>query len=157
MTRFATLCMCLSLTVLPGCLPGDPTLPSVPAGYSSVPVGATPSGRTRYAVVPDACLQEPDTERLGVDNALPPLGCANGYNLQKMAERKSDLVNGRRIGSAPAGPSARAAANYLNGTKEQTTNPDPNGAPDNSGAAPGKKTAPDQTQPKVTAGVKTAQ
>ncbi len=44
MTRFATLCMCLSLTVLPGCLPGDPTLPSVPAGYSSVPVGATPSG-----------------------------------------------------------------------------------------------------------------
>jgi hypothetical protein len=34
-----------------------------------------------------------------------------------MAERQSDLVRGRPLGAAPAAPSARAAQEYIYGTK----------------------------------------
>ena len=44
-----------------------------------------------------------------------PAGCANDYNLLHMAEREGDLLRGRRLGAAPAAPSARAAEKYIYG------------------------------------------
>lgn len=144
MSRFITLFACLSLGVLPGCLPGDPVPPSVEQGYSS---GA--GGKTRHALVPKACMQAPDPQRIEADASLPPLGCANAYNLQKMAEQKRDLVRGRRLGDAPAAPAARAASNYLNGTGEKTPGETHNPAPNDSG--PAAKPAPGEAQAKMTA------
>lgn len=153
MNRFAALCACLSLAILPGCLPGDPTPPSVADGYSSAPIGQTPGGRTKYALVPEACRQAPDRERTEMDASLPPLGCANAYNLQKMAEKKKDLARGRSLGSAPSAPTARAASNYLNGTGEPAASTGRSTAPDNAGAGPAKKPVPEQPQGNVTAAV----
>jgi hypothetical protein len=100
-------------------------------GYSYV---ATDSGAgsaksaTGSVLVPDACLGRPaDTHpapaatpqtvvpELGPH--LPP-GCANAYNLQRMAERQSDLVEGRSMGPAAGEPTARAARKYLQGEKD---------------------------------------
>ena len=47
-------------------------------------------------------------------------GCANAHNLQRMAERQSDLVRGRPLGAAPAAPTARAAQEYIYGMPRGT-------------------------------------
>jgi|GEM_PF-739224 len=70
-------------------------------------------GQVRNILVPESCLV-PDATDTQFPPRLPP-GCANAANLEAMAERESDLVRGRRIGSAPAAPAARAAQNYIYG------------------------------------------
>jgi hypothetical protein len=57
----------------------------------------------------------PDPTDWQLGPRVPP-GCANAYNLLHMVERERDLVEGRKLGQAPAGPSARAAQKYLYGS-----------------------------------------
>lgn len=81
-------------------------------------------GRTKRVLAPEACLTpdertpaETATTKVPADpggDRVPP-GCANNYNLQRMAERKRDLTQGRPLGPAPAAPAARAAQKYLDG------------------------------------------
>jgi len=91
-----------------------------PADYSShyqaVSLGppATRGGRERLAVVPDACLVAEPTDVKLDQGRLPP-GCANAHNLLELAERKGDLVHGRPLGPASAGPAARATERYSDG------------------------------------------
>lgn len=70
-----------------------------------------------YELVPEACLV-PDPTDTGLGSPRLPPGCANNANLLHMVERKRDLVEGRRLGAAPASPSARAAQKYIYGTRE---------------------------------------
>jgi hypothetical protein len=72
-------------------------------------------GRTKRVLVPEACLT-PDDQSPADDPPprLPP-GCANNFNLQRMAERKRDLTRGRQLDPAPAAPAARAAQSYIDG------------------------------------------
>jgi type IV pilus biogenesis protein CpaD/CtpE len=73
-------------------------------------------GRTKRVLVPEACLIEEDARspaQMGPRRL--PSGCANAYNLQRMAERKRDLTHGRSLGAAPAAPATRAAQKYLDG------------------------------------------
>ena len=100
-------------TVYWGTFPEQP--PDYSPDYTSVPVVA-PNGKTRWVLVPKACLVPDATEPPLLGPHLPP-GCANAHNLQRMAERKSDLVHGRPLGAAPAAPTARAAQEYIYGTK----------------------------------------
>jgi hypothetical protein len=81
--------------------------------YVAVPSPYRPD-RPHYVLAPDACLVSDPTDQGYFGPRLPP-GCANAHNLQQMAERERDLVHGRRLGAAPAGPSVRAAQQYLNG------------------------------------------
>jgi hypothetical protein len=139
MQRMSAIYLCLAVVAsgLAGCAPplyqtaswdsGQPphysvywgTFPEQPPDYSpdytSVPV-VGPNGKTRWVLVPKACLVPDATEPPFLGPHLPP-GCANTYNLQRMAERKSDLVHGRPLGAAPAAPTARAAQEYIYGTK----------------------------------------
>jgi len=69
-----------------------------------------------YGLVPRACEAPDPTMVPHLGPRLPP-GCANAYNLLRMAERKSDLVRGRPLGAAPAAPTARAAQEYIYGAK----------------------------------------
>ena len=128
MPRMSAVYLCLAVVALAlvGCAPPLyhqtvywGTFPEQPPDYSpdyvSVPVVA-PSGRTRYVLVPKACLVPDATEPPLLGPHLPP-GCANAHNLQRMAERKSDLVYGRPLGAAPAAPTARAAQEYIYGAK----------------------------------------
>ena len=122
------LCLAVAASALAGCAAAPPypdqtvywgTFPQQPPDYSpdyaSVPV-VDRNGRTRYVLVPKACLTPDPTEPPFLGPHLPP-GCANAHNLQRMAERQSDLVRGRPLGAAPAAPSARAAQEYIYGTK----------------------------------------
>ena len=117
------LCLAVAVSALAGCAP--PLYPTVYSGafpeqppdyspdYTRVPVVA-PNGRTRYVLVPKACLAPDPTEPQLMGPHLPP-GCANAHNLQHMAERQGDLVHGRPLGAAPAAPTARAAQEYIYG------------------------------------------
>ena len=118
--------LAVATSALAGCAPPLPsgsvywgTFPEQPLDYSPdytrVPV-VDRNGRTRYALVPKACLSPDPTEPLLMGPHLPP-GCANAHNLQRMAEREGDLVQGRPLGAAPAAPTARAAQEYIYGTK----------------------------------------
>ena len=122
------LCLAAAASALGGCAVAPPiatptvywgSFPQQPPDYSpdyaSVPV-VDRRGRTRYVLVPKACLVEDATEPPFLGPHLPP-GCANAHNLQRMAERQSDLVRGRPLGAAPAAPTARAAQEYIHGTK----------------------------------------
>ena len=122
------LCLAVAASALAGCAAAPPypdqsvycgTFPQQPPDYSpdyaSVPVVGR-NGRTRYVLVPKACLTPDATEPPFLGPHLPP-GCANAHNLQRMAERQSDLVRGRPLGAAPAAPSARAAQEYIYGAK----------------------------------------
>jgi hypothetical protein len=104
-------CLAMALLGLAACarLP-----PDYSPHYSYIPV-ASPGrpDRVRYVLVPDACLVPDATDTL-LGPRLPP-GCANAYNLERMAERQHDLVEGRQLGPAPALPSARAAQRYIYG------------------------------------------
>lgn len=63
----------------------------------------------RWAILPNTC-------RAGFDERgvipLPP-GCANDLNLQWMVERPEDLLRGREMGPARAGPVGAAARELL--------------------------------------------
>lgn len=81
-------------------------------------------GRTKRVLAAEACLTpeqrspaETEGSRTPTDTGGPrvPPGCANNYNLQRMAERKRDLTQGRQLGPAPAAPAARAAQRYIDG------------------------------------------
>ena len=98
-------------TVYWGTFPQQP--PDYSPDYTRVPVVGR-NGRTQYVLVPKACLTPDSTEPQLMGPHLPP-GCANAHNLQRMAERQSDLVNGRPLGAAPAAPTARAAQEYIYG------------------------------------------
>ena len=91
--------------------------PDYSSNYSYVPV-ASPydPGRVRYVLAPDACLR-PDPTDIQLGPRLPP-GCANAANLLAMTERKHDVVQGRKLGLAPAAPAARAAQKYIYGPRE---------------------------------------
>ena len=97
-----------------GSFPEQP--PDYSPDYTSVPVVGR-NGKTRWVMVPKSCLVPDATEPPLLGPHLPP-GCANAYNLQRMAERKSDLVHGRALSAAPAAPTARAAQEYIYGKKE---------------------------------------
>jgi hypothetical protein len=84
--------------------------------YVRVPVysNVRPNRIVGYQMVPESCLTpDPTDNQLGA--RLPP-GCANDANLLAMVERKRDVVQGRKLGPAPALPSARAAQKYIYGT-----------------------------------------
>lgn len=83
--------------------------------YVQVPVVSSDRHRAvRYELVPEACLTpDPTDTQLGA--RLPP-GCANNANLLAMVEKKRDVVKGRKLGAAPASPSARAAQKYIYGS-----------------------------------------
>ena len=113
------LCLAVAALALAGCAPvlypsslywGN--FPEQPPDYSPdytyVPVNG------RMVLVPNACLVPDPTELPTLGPHLPP-GCANAYNLLRMAERKSDLVHGRPEGASPASPTARAAQEYIYG------------------------------------------
>jgi len=96
--------------------------------YVSTDTGGSEKSVGNSVLAPNACLAEPvddDSNAAatdltivsGVGAHLPP-GCANAYNLQRMAESQRDLVEGRRMGPAPAAPTARAARRYLDGEEE---------------------------------------
>jgi len=125
------LCLAVAASALAGCAAAPPypdstvywgTFPQQPPDYSpdyaSVPV-VDRKGRTRYVLVPRACLTPDGTEPPFLGPHLPP-GCANAHNLQRMAERQSDLVRGRPLGAAPAAPTVRAAQEYIYGPKDGT-------------------------------------
>jgi len=101
-------------TVNWGTFPAQP--PDYSPDYTSMRVVGW-SGKARWVLVPKACLVPDATEPPLLGPHLPP-GCANAHNLQRMAERKSDLVRGRPLGAAPAAPTARAAQEYIYGRKE---------------------------------------
>jgi hypothetical protein len=102
-----------ALLALGGCsLP-----PDYSPNYSYIAVPAPTAkhpGRVEYVLAADACLM-PDPTAAIPTGPLLPAGCANAYNLQRMADREHDLVEGRKLGRAPAAPSARAAEIYLYG------------------------------------------
>lgn len=92
-----------------------PLPPEYSPHYVQVPVESQKRpGKVHYELVPEACLN-PDPSDTGLGGPRLPPGCANNANLLAMVERKKDLVTGRKLGPAPAGPSARAADAYLNG------------------------------------------
>jgi hypothetical protein len=114
--------------------------PDYSPGYSYVSTGkGSAKGVGGSVLAPDACLGEPaDTDPSFASTSqtitpqlgphLPP-GCANAYNLQRMAESQRDLVEGRRMGPARAAPGVRAAKRYLYGEEEG----DPLGGANNEG------------------------
>jgi hypothetical protein len=141
------LCLAVAASALAGCAAAPPypsssvywgTFPEQPPDYSpdyaSVPV-VTRNGRTRYVLVPKACLVPDPTEPPFLGPHLPP-GCANAYNLQRMAERQSDLVRGRPLGAAPAAPTARAAQEYIYGAKSTQPGTLGGGLPSGPGTVP---------------------
>jgi hypothetical protein len=112
MPRMSAIYLCLAAlaaSALAGCAQAPPypeptvywgTFPQQPPDYSpdyaSVPV-VDRKGRTRYVLVPKACLTPDATEPPFLGPHLPP-GCANAHNLQHMAERSAPLLRLRRRG-----------------------------------------------------------
>jgi hypothetical protein len=90
--------------------------PDYSPNFAQVPV-VSPDRVVRYQLVPEACLV-PDPTDTQLAPRLPP-GCANNANLLAMVEQKRDVVHGRKLGAAPAAPSARAAQRYIYGTRGQ--------------------------------------
>jgi hypothetical protein len=104
-------CSAIALLALAACadLP-----PDYSPNFAQVPV-ASPNRVARSQLVPESCLiPDPTDTQLGP--RLPP-GCANNANLLAMVEKKRDVVHGRKLGKAPAAPSARAAQRYIYGTR----------------------------------------
>lgn len=90
--------------------------PDYSPNFAQVPV-VSPDRVVRYQLVPESCLV-PDPTDTQLAPRLPP-GCANNVNLLAMVEQKRDVVHGRKLGAAPAAPSARAAQRYIYGTRGQ--------------------------------------
>jgi hypothetical protein len=104
----------LAVVAVPACaqLP-----PDYSPRYVQMPVASQnhPDRAVHYEPVPEACLvPDPTDTRMGSPR-LPP-GCANNANLLAMVEHKRDVVEGRKLGAAPAAPSARAAQKYIYGS-----------------------------------------
>ena len=102
--------------------------PDYSPNFAQVPV-VSADGVVRNHLVPEACLvRDPTDTQLAP--RLPP-GCANNANLLTMAEHKRDVVHGKKLGAAPAAPSARAAQRYIYGTRGHLgagiTQPSPGG------------------------------
>ncbi|RWO46129.1 MAG: hypothetical protein EOS11_08235 [Mesorhizobium sp.] len=127
MTFRIALCSVLPVLLLVGCANGRQQPQEYSPGYSyvSTDTGGSQKGVGGSILAPNACLNQPvDDDRsaaatnltivTGVGSHLPP-GCANAYNLQRMAESQRDLVEGRRMGAAAVAPTANAARRYLNG------------------------------------------
>jgi len=97
-------------------LPACAGIPDYSPHYVQVPVHSSQRSHRieRHELAPEACLT-PDPTDTQLGPRLPP-GCANNANLLAMVERKRDVVRGRKLGPAPASPSARAAQRYLYGT-----------------------------------------
>ncbi|WP_237683899.1 hypothetical protein [Pseudaminobacter soli (ex Zhang et al. 2022)] len=103
--------------------------PDYSPGYSYVSTGGDSAKSANGSILaPDSCLGEPadtDPSLASTSQTIsPPLGphlppgCANAYNLQRMAESQRDLVEGRRMGPARGAPGVRAAKRYLYGEEE---------------------------------------
>ncbi|WP_292446096.1 hypothetical protein [Mesorhizobium sp.] len=127
MTLPIAFCSVLPALLLAGCVNSPQQRQDYSPGYSyvSTETGGSEKGVSGSVLAPDACLAEPADDDnsaaktdltivSGVGSHLPS-GCANAYNLQRMAESQRDLVEGRRMGPAAAAPTARAARRYLNG------------------------------------------
>jgi hypothetical protein len=127
MLRVAAFFVCCAgpLLTLAGCAPSfsDAALygfaaqpPDASPDYTYVPIidPNRPCCVQRWVLAPRACLAPDSTEPPLFGPHLPP-ACANNYNLMRMAARKRDLREGRRLGAAPAAPSARAAQQYIYG------------------------------------------
>lgn len=93
---------------------GLTTPPDYSPRYTHV-TAVSESGRAKRVLAPEACLTPDERSRADTGPDRLPPGCANNYNLQRMAERKRDLTQGRRLGPAPAAPASRAAQRYLDG------------------------------------------
>ena len=78
------------------------------------------NGRTKRVLAPEACLTPDEQSPADTGSPRVPPGCANAYNLQRMAERKRDLTQGRPLGPAPAAPASRAAQRYIDGREAPT-------------------------------------
>jgi len=114
-----------ALLAIGGCA-SDPQ-PDYSPGYSYAATGPEYSGKTvgNAVLVPDACLappaDSPPSPAATMMTIVPelgphlPPGCANAHNLQRMVESQRDLIEGRRMGPAPAAPTARAARQYIYG------------------------------------------
>ncbi|MFE0014570.1 hypothetical protein ACFWXH_06985 [Mesorhizobium sp. NPDC059054] len=126
--------------LLCGCVGNTKPEQDYSPGYSYVATGSGGSDKSASGSVlaPNACLNDPVdddnppsassaslTQISGVGSHLPP-GCANAYNLQRMVESQRDLVEGRRMGPAAAGPTARAARRYLDGEQPEPAAETPN-------------------------------
>jgi hypothetical protein len=118
MIRLVSISLCLPAVLLAACADFPPPDYSPEYSYVAVPSPRRPD-RVRYVLVPDACLTPDPTAAERVGPLLPP-GCANAYNLLRMADRERDLVKGRKLGRAPAQPSIRAAQKYLSGAEAGT-------------------------------------
>jgi hypothetical protein len=104
-----------SLLFVAGCQAQMP--PDYSPDYVRVPVASEEYPyKVKHVLMPKACLNPDPTADDIFGEKIPP-GCANAFNLQRMAERKGDLFHGRNPGPAPAAPSVRAAQKYLNGEK----------------------------------------
>src|SRR5215475_10262898 len=88
-----------SLLVLAGCQAQLP--PDYSPDYVKVPVAS--GYGVNQVLMPRACLHPDPTAQDLFGEKIPP-GCANAYNLQRMAERKGDLFHGRNLSPAPAAP-----------------------------------------------------
>lgn len=125
----STFCVVVPAILLCGCVGNTRQEQDYSPGYSYVATGIGGSDKnvSGSVLAPNACLNDPVdddnppaassaslTRISGVGAHLPP-GCANSYNLQRMVESQRDLVEGRRMGPAAAGPTARAARRYLDG------------------------------------------
>ncbi|WP_208646340.1 hypothetical protein [Mesorhizobium waimense] len=132
MTLRIALCSVLPALFLAGCVNSPQQRQDYSPGYSyvSTDTGGSEKGVGGSVLAPNACLAEPADDDnsaartdltivSGVGSHLPP-GCANAYNLQRMAESQRDLVEGQRMGPAAAAPTARAARRYLDGEEAPT-------------------------------------
>lgn len=122
------------LAAAAGCAAALP--PDYSPGYSYVSTAG--GGQT---LAPDACLAQsadippprqtsdigPLTPELGPH--IPP-GCANAYNLQRIAERQRDLVEGRRMGPGSGAVTARAARRFIYGDEQPTGGANPGPPPE---------------------------
>jgi hypothetical protein len=88
--------------------------PDYSPNYTHVHV-VSEDGRQKRILVPEACLTPDEQSPADTGPERVPPGCANNYNLQRMAERKRDVIHGRRPDPAPAAPAARAAQRYIDG------------------------------------------
>lgn len=87
------------------------------ANYTRLQV-VSENGHAKSVLVPEACLSNSGELLLEYEAQQLPPGCANAYNLQRMAASKSDLTHAERLSDAPAAPAARAAQRYLDGREE---------------------------------------
>ncbi|WP_292160164.1 hypothetical protein [Mesorhizobium sp.] len=123
---FRTAMLVFPFAALMGCVNGKPPPKDYSSGYSYVSTNAgSQKGADVAVLAPDACLDDPAdvspspaaTDLTIVSDVGPhlPAGCANAYNLQRMAESQRDLAEGRRMGAAAGAPTARAARRYIYG------------------------------------------